>query len=285
MGGERRGMERKVLIILALAGWVLALAIGVAFAWFALWGPGSSRALSQAEPSPSTSATETSGPTATPSATPTPTPTPFPTPPPPDSPVPTPAPPTPTPTPTPTATVTATLVAGADGANVRAGPGTEHDLLGTLDSGATAVVKGSFEDWYLIDYEGTPAWVASWVVEATDLDVPGVDETGAVIATPSGPQPTPTATLVAGEGTPTVTLVAGEAGANVRSGPGTEHDLIGSLDPGDTAVVTGRHEDWYGIDYDGEPGWVAGWVVEVTDGENVPEVEPSEGAESAAEEL
>jgi len=276
MGGERRGItDRGVLIILAIAGWVLALAMGVAFAWFTLWGPGSSRAPSEAEPSPSAAVTETPGPTVTPTATPSPTTTPFPTSPPPDSPVPTQAPPTPTPTPTRTGTVTATLVAGTDGANVRAGPGTEHDLLGTLDAGATAVVRGSFEDWFLIDYEGASAWVANWVVEATNLEyVPGVDETGAVIATPSDPQPTPT-----------VTLVAGEGGANVRSGPGTEHDVIGSLDPGDTAVVTGRHEDWYRIDYDGALGWVAEWVVEIADGENVPEVDPSEGAEPATEEL
>ena len=268
MGEGRWGMDRRVLIILAIAGWILALAIGVAFAWFALWGPGSSRAPSDAEFAPSAAATVTPAPSATPTSTPTDTLTPFPTPPPPTSPLPTPA--QSTPTLTPTATASATLVAGEGGANVRSGPGANHDLLGTLEEGETAVINGQYEDWYLIEFDGAPGWIASWVVKETNVeDVPQVDATGAIVATPAAP-----------EATPTATLVAGEDGANVRSGPGTGYDRIGTLQPGDSAVVTGRVEEWYRIDFDGAPGWVAGWVVEVTDGESVPLVELPEAAGS-----
>ena len=263
----------KLLVILAIAGWVIALAVGAAFAWFAFWGPGSSREPPEQAPSPTATSTVTLTPTATPTPTTTPTPSPTPTPTPPDSPL-----PTPTPEPTLTPTPSATLVAGEDGANVRAGPGTEFEKLGELEPGETVLIIGLYEDWYLVEFQGAPAWIASWVVEATNLEyVPGVDDTGAVVATPSGPAPTPAATSA-------VTLTVGENGANVRSGPGTEFDLLGALDPGDTAEVTGRYEDWYRIDYEGASGWVAGWIVEVTGAENVPEVDLIEASEPALDE-
>jgi len=49
---------------------------------------------------------------------------------------------------------------------------------------------------------------------------------------------------------------------SVRSGPGSDFDLIRLLDPGDTATAVGRNEggDWLLLD---DGGWVAAWVVTV----------------------
>lgn len=267
MYNQRDRQDRRIVIILAIAGWVLALAVGVAFVWWALAARGSPADEGDADASPTIVATSTPSPTATATATATPTREPSPTSAPPTSPLPTPAPPTPTPLPT------GTLTAGADGANVRAGPDTSFDLLGSLDPGQTAPILGTYEDWFLTEYEGEPAWIASWVVEAADLEyVPGVDEAGVVVATPAGPQPTPAGTLTVGDN-----------GANVRSGPDTDYDLLGSLDPGATAPVTGKSGDWFRIDYEGQIGWVAGWIVEVAGAEGVPEVEVQEGLETMAD--
>jgi uncharacterized protein YraI len=90
--------------------------------------------------------------------------------------------------------VTPTLVAGEDGANVRTGPATSFEKLGTLASGESAVITGRYDDWFQIDYNGTPAWVASWVVTATGTeDVPEVEPPVAT-ATPEPTEGPPTAT-------------------------------------------------------------------------------------------
>jgi lipoprotein-anchoring transpeptidase ErfK/SrfK len=68
-----------------------------------------------------------------------------------------------------------TVAAGAEGANVRSGPGTGFAKAGLLSPGAEATVIGRFGEWWQIDHAGDPAWVASWVVTARNVeDVPEV---------------------------------------------------------------------------------------------------------------
>jgi hypothetical protein len=69
-------------------------------------------------------------------------------------------------------------------------------------------------------------------------------------------------------------VVAQENGVNVRSGPGTGFAVVGRLEPGAQARVTGRYSDWWQIDLDGTAGWVANWVVTSSNTEGVPEVVP-----------
>jgi lipoprotein-anchoring transpeptidase ErfK/SrfK len=72
-----------------------------------------------------------------------------------------------------TDTVTATpSIAVPDGSrvNIRSGPGTDYPVVGLFDSGAQAQVIGRHSDWWQIEYDGTPAWVAKWVVAASGVD-------------------------------------------------------------------------------------------------------------------
>ncbi|MFL7793319.1 MAG: SH3 domain-containing protein, partial [Anaerolineae bacterium] len=64
----------------------------------------------------------------------------------------------------------ATVVAGTEGVNVRSGPGTDFAKVGLLGPGAEAPVIGRYGGWWQIDYVGSPAWVASWVVTAFNVD-------------------------------------------------------------------------------------------------------------------
>ncbi|WP_374711289.1 SH3 domain-containing protein [Symbiobacterium terraclitae] len=53
-------------------------------------------------------------------------------------------------------------------------------------------------------------------------------------------------------------------GLNVRSGPGTEYDIVGGLGYDQEAVILGREGDWYRIMLSsGQEGWVAGWFSRV----------------------
>jgi lipoprotein-anchoring transpeptidase ErfK/SrfK len=79
------------------------------------------------------------------------------------------------PTQVPPTAAPATVAAGAEGVNVRSGPGTDFAKIGFLGPGAEARVIGRYGDWWQIDYAGKPAWVAGWVVTASNVgDVPEV---------------------------------------------------------------------------------------------------------------
>jgi len=60
----------------------------------------------------------------------------------------------------------------------------------------------------------------------------------------------------------------------VRGGPGTNYTLLGTLDPGAQAPVTGRYGSWWQISYNGTSGWVFGDIVTAANVESVPEVQP-----------
>lgn len=53
---------------------------------------------------------------------------------------------------------------------------------------------------------------------------------------------------------------------NVRSGPGTNYNVIGQINAGTTLAVTGVNPtgDWYQVDYNGQAGWVSLTVVQVS---------------------
>lgn len=78
---------------------------------------------------------------------------------------------------------------------------------------------------------------------------------------------------------------------NVRKGPGTDYDKIGTVREGDIVAITGEsHDGWYRIEYDGGTGFIYGQYVSVLSGEpetSAPEETPgedTEGNEPAAEE-
>ena len=92
---------------------------------------------------------------------------------------------------------------------------------------------------------------------------------------PATPEPTPTA-AVTPTATPTsvpATAEAGEKGANVRSGPGTDYGVQGTLEPGERVEIVGRYGDWWRVAYGNGEAWVFSGVVDASGIEGVPEVE------------
>jgi uncharacterized protein YraI len=77
----------------------------------------------------------------------------------------------------------------------------------------------------------------------------------------AAPQPTPTAERPTG---PQATVIVD--GLNVRAGPGTEFDIVGSLVLGNTATMRGRNEaaDWIQIDTPQGLGWIFAPLVETS---------------------
>ena len=153
----------------------------------------------------------------------------------------------------------ATVVVNADGVNVRSGPGTDFAKIGLLSSGAEANVIGRYGDWWQIEYAdaqvgGAPAWVASWVVTA--FNVEGVPEVAAPpTPVPSSPAeiPPPAEPGVIGEARwidvdlSEQTLTAYENGVPV-------HTTLVSTGLPQTPTPTGQFRIWIKFRYDDMAG-------------------------------
>jgi hypothetical protein len=114
-----------------------------------------------------------------------------------------------------------------------------------------------------------------------------VFEAAAATATAEAPTITPTPTetetpTVTPTATPEVAQVIIPRAVNVRNGPSTLHNVIGSADSGESYAILGKNTDgsWWQIDYKGQTGWVFGEIVEekaVTDipvAVNIPTLPP-----------
>ncbi len=140
---------------------------------------------------------------------------------------------------------------------------------------ATAVV------FYLGDRERLPAPRAgtapgsSAVAAAPSPSTAPTTPPALAAETPSRTTPSP------GAGSPTAVrglTVRATTAINVRSGPGTTFAIIGSLQAGEVARVTGRDGDaaWVMVELAAGPGWVAAGLVEATgDLALAPVVDPS----------
>jgi uncharacterized protein YraI len=172
-------------------------------------------------------------------------------------------------------------------AKVRVGPGVGYLTMGTLDVGTRVVVTGHIDgnDWLQIEYPSGldgRGWVAGELakMESGFAGLPFYN----LLATPiSDPElkvestADPNATLE-----PTITpkpTLAGPTGEvidaselNVRSGPASSFELLGTLKLGDPVVVTGLtlNRLWYQIVYPDGPGgraWVSPKYIKITGGD------------------
>lgn len=87
---------------------------------------------------------------------------------------------------------------------------------------------------------------------------------------------------------PNVCTVTGN-GVNVRQGPDTIYDTIGSLNEGSQFIATGQNNGWYNGTYNGQSAWVAASVVNAVGNCDLPLVDappapstPSESSEATS---
>lgn len=177
---EKKGPGSWLLVV----GLVLLLIAGALLAWWGFSGLGGGGA--PVEPTatvPQTPLLPTRDPNATPvpiaTLPPTPTSTPIATL------TPTPEPPSPTP-------AVAYVIAGADGANVRTGPGTGYNRVGYITPGGQATVIGRYGGWWEVMYQGGEGWVFGDIVTAYNVEgVPEVVPPPAPTAAPVPPTAVP----------------------------------------------------------------------------------------------
>jgi uncharacterized protein YgiM (DUF1202 family) len=166
-------------------------------------------------------------------------------------------------TPTNEITVTQTVTVASIG-NVRAGPGTDFDIVGTVDANASVQVVGQDDsgEWFLLD-DGT--WIfGGLLVEQPDLSA--VEASPEDEATPDADAPP--APPVAD--TPVTATTTVNAASNLRAGPGTTFEIVAGLAPGDSVTLVGRYDqdNWYLLD---NGNWIFGTLL-VDPPQNLPVV-------------
>jgi uncharacterized protein YraI len=134
--------------------------------------------------------------------------------------------------------------------NVRAMPSTVADSLGTIAAFSTVKIIGKESNgaWYQIQYETSPdgrGWITAAFVQVDSSAEIAIVETGA------------------GFGAGRSGLVL--QGVNVRSGPGTNYDSVGTLVRNDVVQATGKDskDAWVQIEFKGGAGWLAAQYVQV----------------------
>ena len=104
-------------------------------------------------------------------------------------------------------------------------------------------------------------------IVAVNVQLPGAPINPTEMPTaPSGPAETPVPvepSPVPASPTPEQPLVTANTNANVRSGPGTNYPVLGALQEGGSAIVTGRNTDnsWWQIGFQGGTAWIANLIV------------------------
>ena len=117
--------------------------------------------------------------------------------------------------------------------NIRSGPATTYDKIGSATQGETYRLLREENGWYNIELaDGSDGWIISTYGQKTTND-------------------TLPAYVKAASGT-----------VNIRSGAGTSYDRLGQLSGDITVKVNGEEGDWYKITTGaGQTGYVAKWLV------------------------
>lgn len=172
-------------------------------------------------------------------------------------------------------------------AKVRVGPGIGYSTMDTLNVGMTIVITGRTDgnSWLQIEYPSGPGsrgWVSGELVEMKGafaglpfynlLATPVSDAKPAEEAPTAEPNTEPEATPTL---EPTPAGPTGEATAsdlNVRSGPASKFDSLGTLKLHDSVVITGItiNRLWYRIVYPAAPngyGYVSPKYIKITGGD------------------
>ncbi len=114
------------------------------------------------------------------------------------------------------------LAVSAPVANIRSGPGTSHNVLWKVEKFFPLLVIDKSGEWYQFkDFEGDSGWVHRSLVDKTPSVITKNDK------------------------------------CNIRSGPGTNHNILFTVEKGIPFKVIKRKGSWIHIEHsDGDKGWI-----------------------------
>ena len=141
------------------------------------------------------------------------------------------------------------------GVNLRSGPGTNYDIVGSANQGEILTLLDVKGDWYQVKTSaGLQAYIKATFTEKTEKVAP------APVPAPVPSQPVPPASTSVSQ----VEVISGTV--YLRSAPDSNSTSMGTVQGGDILSVVGQEGDWYKIrKADGSSAYIAGWLVSSTD--------------------
>ncbi len=114
------------------------------------------------------------------------------------------------------------LAVSAAEANIRSGPGTDHNVIWKVEKYFPILVLEKSGEWYQFeDFEGDKGWVHQSLVSKIS------------------------------------TVITNNEACNIRSGPGTNDQIIFTVEKGIPFKVLNREGSWINIEHaDGDKGWI-----------------------------
>ena len=139
-------------------------------------------------------------------------------------------------------TTTTMYVISSSGLNVRKGPSTSYDKVGTLSTGTAVTVHSTSNGWSKISANGIEGYVSSQYLSATKP------------STSNGTSSSTTSTM----------YVTASDGLNVRKGPSTSYSKVGNLPKGTAVTVHSTSNGWSKISANGIEGYVSSQYLSAT---------------------
>lgn len=130
-----------------------------------------------------------------------------------------------------------TVVVEASILNVRTGPGLSYDVMDQVTSGQRLDVIEENNGWYKIRLDNDQiGWVAGWLVNFDEANTENR----------------------------TIGTISGEY-ANIRSGPSTDHEVIGQAYQGTDFTIVYQENDWVQVEYGGTLAWINASLISNTE--------------------
>ena len=145
--------------------------------------------------------------------------------------------------------------------NMRSGPGSNYGVIGTLRNNDKVEIIKEVDGWYEIRFNGKVGYVSSQYIKVVDNESseekPVEPEKPSVSVNKQG-------------------VVKVNSALNMRSGPGSNYGVIGTLRNNDKVEIIKEVDGWYEIRFNGKVGYVSSQYIKVVDNESSEEkpVEP-----------
>ncbi len=148
---------------------------------------------------------------------------------------------------------TTAMLVTTDTVNVRAQPGTDAGILTTLSGNVQVAVIGETANWFKVNINGNTGFIRkdflvygkTAATEATETTAtPAVgSESGAELNTATN------------YGAATTLYASGNA--NIRSAPGTDSSVVGSVAAGTAVTVVGETDNWFIVNIGGATSYIS----------------------------
>ncbi|OMD38426.1 N-acetylmuramoyl-L-alanine amidase [Paenibacillus odorifer] len=139
----------------------------------------------------------------------------------------------------------------ANSLNVRSEPAKNATVVGSIKNGAKVTVSDEQHGWLKVKTGNTSGWVAGYYLKKVNSSS---QQSG---ASKSSNTSNASSTSTSPSGNTTKATVTADS-LRIRSGPGTQYKMLGSLKAKDTVTLLLRQNDWARIrTASGDTGWVA----------------------------